>query len=102
MYVNFAYYSIVLHCHFLKVCLIPNSAHGTNPASAAMAGLKVVGIPTNKEGMILPETVNEKVHVHNYILILHTISILQYYLAYYQYILVYYLACYLTCWICWL
>lgn len=27
-----------------KVCLIPASAHGTNPASAAMAGLKVVSI----------------------------------------------------------
>ena len=29
------------------VCLIPSSAHGTNPASAAMAGLKVVGQPAN-------------------------------------------------------
>ena len=42
--------------------MIPDSAHGTNPASAAMAGLKVVGIPTNKEGMIPEEAFNEKVN----------------------------------------
>lgn len=27
-----------------KVCLIPKSAHGTNPASANLAGLKVVAV----------------------------------------------------------
>ncbi len=32
--------------------LIPDSAHGTNPASAAMAGFKVVVIPSNAEGMV--------------------------------------------------
>jgi len=30
--------------------LIPDSAHGTNPASAARCGFKVQGIPTNKQG----------------------------------------------------
>ncbi len=30
--------------------LVPDSAHGTNPASAVMAGYKVKEIPTNKEG----------------------------------------------------
>ncbi len=30
--------------------LIPDAAHGTNPASAAVAGLKVVQIPTNEQG----------------------------------------------------
>lgn len=30
--------------------LIPDSAHGTNPASAAMAGFNVVSIPTDSEG----------------------------------------------------
>jgi len=34
------------------VCLIPQSAHGTNPASAVMAGLKVVVIKTDREGNI--------------------------------------------------
>lgn len=31
--------------------LIPDSAHGTNPASAAMAGFKVVEIPSNEAGV---------------------------------------------------
>ena len=35
--------------HRLKM-LIPDSAHGTNPASAAMAGFKVVSIPTDSAG----------------------------------------------------
>jgi len=32
--------------------LVPDSAHGTNPASAAMAGFNVIEIPSNKEGMV--------------------------------------------------
>jgi glycine dehydrogenase len=32
------------------VCLIPQSAHGTNPASAVMAGLRVVVVKTNADG----------------------------------------------------
>ncbi|MEP7070965.1 MAG: aminomethyl-transferring glycine dehydrogenase [Verrucomicrobiota bacterium] len=35
-----------------NVCLIPQSAHGTNPASAVMAGFKVVPIATLKDGDI--------------------------------------------------
>src|SRR5438876_2085468 len=35
-----------------NVCLIPTSAHGTNPASAVMAGLKVVAVATLKDGDI--------------------------------------------------
>ena len=35
-----------------KVCLIPQSAHGTNPASAVMAGFKVVPVATLKDGDI--------------------------------------------------
>jgi glycine dehydrogenase len=34
------------------VCLIPTSAHGTNPASAVMAGLKVVPVACNDSGDI--------------------------------------------------
>jgi len=34
------------------VCLIPTSAHGTNPASAAMAGLKVVPVQCDAKGNI--------------------------------------------------
>ncbi|MBY8997320.1 MAG: aminomethyl-transferring glycine dehydrogenase subunit GcvPB [Candidatus Thorarchaeota archaeon] len=32
--------------------LIPDAAHGTNPASAAMAGYKVVVIPSSKDGLV--------------------------------------------------
>jgi glycine dehydrogenase len=35
-----------------NVCLIPTSAHGTNPASAVMAGLKVVAVACDKDGNI--------------------------------------------------
>lgn len=35
-----------------NVCLIPTSAHGTNPASAQMAGMKVESVNVNKEGSI--------------------------------------------------
>ena len=36
-------------CH-RNVCLIPQSAHGTNPASAAMAGMKIVVVKTGPNG----------------------------------------------------
>src|SRR3954462_15555456 len=35
-----------------KVCLIPQSAHGTNPASAVMAGMRVVVVKTDDRGNI--------------------------------------------------
>jgi len=35
-----------------NVCLIPTSAHGTNPASAVMVGMKVVGVSCDDEGNI--------------------------------------------------
>ena len=35
-----------------NLCLIPMSAHGTNPASAQMVGMKVVAIDSDKEGNI--------------------------------------------------
>jgi glycine dehydrogenase len=38
--------------HQRKICLIPESAHGTNPASAQMAGMKVVPISCDKKGNI--------------------------------------------------
>ena len=33
-----------------KFIIIPDSAHGTNPASAAVAGYEIVSVPSNKEG----------------------------------------------------
>ena len=35
-----------------NVCLIPQSAHGTNPASAVMAGMEVVGVGCDPDGNI--------------------------------------------------
>jgi glycine dehydrogenase len=35
-----------------NICLIPTSAHGTNPASAVMTGLKVVAVGCDKDGNI--------------------------------------------------
>lgn len=34
-----------------KYIIIPDSAHGTNPASAAIAGYDIVSIPSNKQGV---------------------------------------------------
>ena len=35
-----------------NVCLIPTSAHGTNPATAVMVGMKVIGVSCDEEGNI--------------------------------------------------
>lgn len=39
--------------------LIPDAAHGTNPASAAMAGYKVVVIPSSEDGLVDIEALKE-------------------------------------------
>jgi len=39
--------------------LIPDSAHGTNPASAAIAGYKVLTIPTGEKGVVDPKAVKK-------------------------------------------
>ena len=46
------------------ICLIPQSAHGTNPASAAMAGLKVVPVVCNGEGDIDVADLRAKAELH--------------------------------------
>jgi glycine dehydrogenase len=47
-----------------KVCLIPQSAHGTNPASAVMAGMKVVVIRTDERGNIDVADLRTKAEAH--------------------------------------
>ena len=47
-----------------NVCLIPTSAHGTNPASAVMAGLKVVSVATLKDGDIDLADLRAKADAH--------------------------------------
>jgi glycine dehydrogenase len=44
-----------------NVCLIPGSAHGTNPASAVLAGMKVVVVRTDSDGNIDVEDLRKKV-----------------------------------------
>ncbi|MFY8188128.1 MAG: aminomethyl-transferring glycine dehydrogenase [Flavobacterium sp.] len=46
------------------VCLIPASAHGTNPASAAMAGMEIIVTKTMENGNIDVEDVLEKATLH--------------------------------------
>ncbi|MFO8147672.1 MAG: aminomethyl-transferring glycine dehydrogenase [Bacteroidota bacterium] len=47
-----------------NICLIPSSAHGTNPASAVMAGMKVVVTKATKEGNIDLDDLREKAIKH--------------------------------------
>ena len=47
-----------------NICLIPSSAHGTNPASAVMAGMKVIVINSNKNGNIDIEDLKNKAIEH--------------------------------------
>jgi len=47
-----------------NICLIPSSAHGTNPASAVMAGMKVVVTKTDEKGNIDVADLREKAILH--------------------------------------
>ena len=47
-----------------NVCLIPQSAHGTNPASAVMAGMQVVPIACDNDGNIDVEDLRAKATKH--------------------------------------
>ena len=50
--------------HHRNIALIPSSAHGTNPASAAMAGMKVVVTKTLENGNIDIDDLREKAILH--------------------------------------
>jgi glycine dehydrogenase len=50
--------------HHRNVALIPSSAHGTNPASATMAGMKVVVTKTLENGNIDVDDLREKALLH--------------------------------------
>lgn len=47
-----------------NICLIPASAHGTNPASAVMAGMKVVVVKSTENGNIDVEDLRKKADQH--------------------------------------
>lgn len=46
------------------ICLIPSSAHGTNPASAVMAGMKVVVVKCDEAGNVDVDDLREKAELH--------------------------------------
>ena len=48
-----------------KICLIPSSAHGTNPASAQMAGLEVVVVSCDANGNVDLNDLKEKAELHS-------------------------------------
>ncbi len=48
-----------------NICLIPSSAHGTNPASAQMTGMKVVVVDCDKEGNVDFEDLQKKVEKYS-------------------------------------
>ncbi|MBI2083877.1 MAG: aminomethyl-transferring glycine dehydrogenase subunit GcvPB [Deltaproteobacteria bacterium] len=45
-----------------KKILIPDSAHGTNPASSAMGNYSVIPLRSNKEGRVVPEEVRREMN----------------------------------------
>jgi glycine dehydrogenase len=47
-----------------NICLIPSSAHGTNPASAVMAGLRVVAVACDDQGNIDVADLRAKAEAH--------------------------------------
>ena len=46
------------------VCLVPDSAHGTNPASAVMAGMEVVVVKTDEQGNINLDDLRARAEAH--------------------------------------
>ena len=48
-----------------NICLIPTSAHGTNPASAVMAGMKVVLVSCDDSGNVDMQDLRAKVDAHS-------------------------------------
>ena len=51
--------------HHRRICLIPSSAHGTNAASAVMAGMKVVVIACDDHGNVSLDDLRAKIKVHS-------------------------------------
>ena len=47
-----------------NICLIPSSAHGTNAASAVMAGMKVVVVACDESGNVSVEDLKSKIESH--------------------------------------
>ncbi len=50
---------------YRNICLIPSSAHGTNPASAKMCGMKVVVVGCDSNGNVDLNDLKHKAHIHS-------------------------------------
>ncbi len=50
--------------HDRRICLIPSSAHGTNAASAVMAGMKVVVVKAAEDGSVDLDDLRAKIETH--------------------------------------
>ncbi|ACK67521.1 glycine dehydrogenase [Rippkaea orientalis PCC 8801] len=67
---EYAGLQVILHYHHSRgeghrnICLIPESAHGTNPASAVMCGMKVVAVKCDKDGNIDIPDLQQKAQKH--------------------------------------
>lgn len=48
-----------------NICLIPDSAHGTNPASAVLAGFDIINVPCDVQGNINLPALNKIVSEHS-------------------------------------
>ncbi len=48
-----------------NICIIPSSAHGTNPASASLANMVIVSVKCDKDGNIDMNNLKEKVEKHS-------------------------------------
>jgi len=55
------YHEINKELSFRNEIIVPDSAHGTNPASASMGNFKVVTVKSNKEGLVDIEELKSKV-----------------------------------------
>lgn len=51
--------------HARNICLIPSSAHGTNAASAVMAGMRVVVIDCDEQGNVSVDDIKAKIAEHS-------------------------------------
>ncbi|MFO0555954.1 MAG: beta-eliminating lyase-related protein, partial [Polyangiaceae bacterium] len=58
-----AYHRSQGHVH-RDVCLIPTSAHGTNPATASLAGMKVVAVACDAQGNVDLDDLKKKAAQH--------------------------------------
>lgn len=47
-----------------NICLIPSSAHGTNPASAAMVSMRIVIVNCDEQGNVDMDDLKEKINIH--------------------------------------